>query len=619
MRISLLATWEYDGINDKFTLNDQFYSLANTTAEIEGGYNMSSTQYSKRFVFQDDIVVFSDELKKAQKTTDINYYSNFDYRTIKKGGDFDYFSVYVRIDKEARGLTVKIHGVIQRITDRKQMEFLRIAKEKAEQANKAKSEFLANMSHEIRTPMNAILGFSESLYHKMENEQQRSMLKSILNAGNSLMRLLNDILDLSKIEADKLVITPQPVSLIITMEEIRLIFIEKLKKKGVKLLVEIDSSFPDSLMLDDLRMRQIMFNLVGNAAKFTHSGYISIRLYFESQCEKTGTLYIEIKDTGIGIAKNQLESIFSAFHQQVGQSNRKYGGTGLGLTISKRLVEQMNGKITVESEKGVGSVFKIQLFNTKICNTPIIKNEKYETPGNVFFEESTILIVDDIMSNIEAVMSLLSDSGLQFITADNGEMALEILKHTTPSLIFLDIRMPGLNGYEVAEKIRINPKTKHIPVIALTASISYKSTDEVAKNFNGLLYKPVSKGELQNELIKYLKYSIIDDKKEITQKPNTFSLINIDDRIKSRIPEIANILETKFKPKWEKVKDGDVLFEIEEFADDLKQFSSEYSFGFLMNYSKQLSDNIELIDIDAIKRKLKEFPDIVSNLHSLKV
>ena len=366
-------------------------------------------------------------------------------------------------------------------------------------------------------------------------------------------------------------------------------------------------------------MRQIMFNLVGNAAKFTHSGYISIKLYFEPQSEKTGTLYIDIMDTGIGIAKDQLEAIFGAFHQQLGQSNRKYGGTGLGLTISKRLVEQMNGKITVESEKGVGSVFKLQIFNTTICNTAIVKSEKYEMPENVHFKEATILIVDDIMSNIEAVMSLLSDTGLKFITADNGEMALEILKHTTPSLIFLDIRMPGLNGYEVAERIKINPRTKHIPVIAITASVLYKATDDVAKYFNGLLYKPFSKGELQNELIKYLKHSIIHDNKEITQKPNAFSLSNIDDRIKARMPEIQSILETKYKPMWEKVKDGDILFEIEEFADELKQFSSEYSFGFLMNYSRQLSDNIDLIDIDATKRKLDEFPLILSKLNSLTV
>ena len=204
MRISQLAIWEYDVINDKIILNDQFYSLFNTTAEIQGGYKMTFAQYFKRFVFKDDIDVVSDELKKALKTNDKNYYSNFDHRTIKKDGEFDYFSVYVRIDKDSRGDNVKIHGVIQSITSRKQMEFLRIAKEKAEQANKAKSEFLANMSHEIRTPMNAILGFSESLYHKMENEQQKNMVKSILNGGNSLMRLLNDILDLSKIEANKL-------------------------------------------------------------------------------------------------------------------------------------------------------------------------------------------------------------------------------------------------------------------------------------------------------------------------------------------------------------------------------------------------------------------------------
>ncbi|MDA3910057.1 MAG: PAS domain S-box protein [Bacteroidales bacterium] len=505
-------------------------------------------------------------------------------------------------------LLVNVKGRLQSLNQ------LQEAKTAAEDANKAKSEFLANMSHEIRTPMNAILGFSEALYHKLENEQQKNMVKSILNGGNLLMSLLNDILDLSKIEANKIEISTQPVDTINIINEIKLLFFEKSQKKGVALSVEVDDSFPDALMLDEIRIKQIIFNLVGNATKFTHKGYVRIKLYFEHANEKSGTLTIDVADTGIGIAHEQLDLIFHVFRQQSGQSNRKYGGAGLGLAISKRLAEKMGGTIALESEEGKGSVFTLKIPNVEICDAFLVKREKFETLENILFEEAAILIVDDVISNIEMVEILLSDLGLQFITADNGQMALEILKHTTPSLILLDIRMPDLNGYQVAERIKTNPDTKHIPVIALTASVSNNMNDEITKNFDGFLYKPVSKGELQNELMKYLAYSKIEGEKILAQKATALSLNDIPGHVKVNISKIVTILQADFMPKWEEVKDGNVLFEIEDFANDLKQISSKYNFEFLANYSTQLLNDIEMINTEALQMLLADFPDIINKL-----
>ncbi|NPD48138.1 MULTISPECIES: PAS domain-containing hybrid sensor histidine kinase/response regulator [unclassified Lentimicrobium] len=549
--------------------------------------------------------------------------NDYEVSLVKKNGDVSATSFSIKIIYNEKAKPWKIVGTMRDITNRKQAEYELIeAKNAAENANKAKSEFLANMSHEIRTPMNAILGFSESLYHKMESEQQKKMVKSILNGGNLLMSLLNDILDLSKIEASRLEISLQSVNTINIINEIKLLFHEKLEKKGVALSVEIEDSFPKALMLDEIRIKQIIFNLVGNAAKFTLKGYVAIKLYFELTNEKSGTMSIDVIDTGIGIAKEHVHLIFDVFHQQWGQSSRKYEGAGLGLAISKRLAEKMNGTITVESEEGKGSVFTLKIHDVKICKDLVEKRERYEIQENIIFEEASILIVDDVISNIKIVESLFSDSGLQFITANNGEIALEILTHTSPSLILLDIRMPGLNGYEVAERIRANPAIKHIPIVALTASVSNKDNKEFAENFNGFLYKPVSKGGLQVELMKYLTYSKVEGKKEKEDKAkNTTVLLfdNIPENTKINIPELANILEVDFLPKWEEIKDGNVLFEIEDFANELKQISGKYSVEFLTNYSAILLENIEMINTEALEKQLANFPDIVKRLKEFTV
>jgi len=247
----------------------------------------------------------------------------------------------------------------------KSQEELRHAKDAAESANRAKSEFLANMSHEIRTPMNAILGFTELLSSSVQDEQQKSWLEAIQSGGKSLMTLMNDILDLSRIEAGKMEIQYKPVNPHTLFEEIRQIFALRISEKNLDFIVEISKDIPESLLLDEVRLRQILFNLIGNAVKFTESGYIKISVkckVLSVKCDLT----ITVEDTGIGIPPESQGKIFEAFRQQDGQSTRKYGGTGLGLAITKRLVEMMNGDIVLKSEPGRGSIFAILLYDIEI-------------------------------------------------------------------------------------------------------------------------------------------------------------------------------------------------------------------------------------------------------------
>ncbi len=246
------------------------------------------------------------------------------------------------------------------ITSIKQSEAALIqAKKQAEFANRAKSEFLANMSHEIRTPMNAILGFTEALSGQLNEPKHKKMIESVAAGGKLLMSLLNDLLDLSKIEAGQLVMHPRHVNLPGIAEEIRTLFGDAIQKKGLDMHLEISPGFPASLQLDEVRIRQVFFNLVGNAVKFTHQGHIRINLDFEEDKKYIGRLVIRVEDTGIGIPESIQKEIFKPFVQQGGALTRQYGGTGLGLTISRRLVEKMKGKLEVESKPGKGSVFTI--------------------------------------------------------------------------------------------------------------------------------------------------------------------------------------------------------------------------------------------------------------------
>lgn len=539
-----------------------------------------------------------------------------DYTAINKDGSS--FSVLVYTNRIINNNSIEgVRGVMIDITERKSMEQSIIdERDKANRANKAKSEFLANMSHEIRTPMNAILGFSEALYYKLDSNQHKKMIKSILSSGKLLMSLLNDVLDLSKIEAGKLEISPQPVDLKNILQEIGLLFADKSRKKGVEMHINIAPDFPGVLLLDEIRIKQVMFNLVGNAAKFTHRGYVHITLSFSGTTDKTGQLYFEVKDTGIGIPKSQQQFIFKAFRQQSGQANRKYGGAGLGLAISKRLIDKMGGSINVSSTGGKGSTFSVTLPNVEIRSNAIIRKEQYEEIQHVSFDKGSILIVDDVAANIETIENLLFSSGLAIATAENGEMALEILNYTSPDLILLDIRMPGIDGYEVAKRIKENPEKNHIPIIAFTATVLSQEEAGKSINFDGFLYKPVNRTELLGQLTKYLKHTIHTESVQAIKEEKQ-QLENLSDDVRKILPEIEKILKEKFLPQWEGIEDSLVLFNIESFAIDLKKMAEMYKFQYLLDYAERLKEDVDIVDVESLKETLLSFPGMVNEISQL--
>ena len=391
------------------------------------------------------------------------------------------------------------------------------AKDAADNANKAKSEFLANMSHEIRTPMNAILGFSEILNRKLKDENLKQYALSIITSGRVLLKLINDVLDLSKVESGKFELNNSVVQFKKMFDEMQIIFSQKLEEKGLKLIINISEDLPDRIVLDEMRLRQILLNLIGNSVKFTDSGYIKVSAKQVSYNSKDNTveLLIEVEDTGVGIPKKDQSKIFDAFTQKSGQDHNIYGGTGLGLTIAKKLIHLMNGEISLYSEINKGTRFEIILKNLEVfsgfsINTNSGNEESFEFLENELdFESARILVVDDLFVNRQLVRNFLEDfSNLIIIEAENGKLAIEAAEENIPDLILMDIKMPVMNGVEAIQILKSTNKTKDIPIVALTASAFEQTKAEVIESCDGYLQKPVSRKNLIEKIAEFLNYKV---------------------------------------------------------------------------------------------------------------
>ncbi|MDM8569637.1 PAS domain S-box protein, partial [Thiotrichales bacterium HSG1] len=463
-----------------------------------------------------------------------------------------------RIQYDSKGKYVRSHCTLHDITERKRMEAQLIAaKEAADAANRAKSEFLANMSHEIRTPMNAVIGFSDILASQITDKKHKSYLNSIQTGGKSLLTLINDILDLSKIEAGQLDIQYEPVNPQQIFTELQQIFDLKIAEKNLKLIMEIDENLPQALYLDETRLRQVLLNLIGNAIKFTDNGYIKLcanKIYTEDEHSKID-LVMAVEDSGIGVPAEQQALIFESFKQQEGQSTRKYGGTGLGLAITKRLVEMMNGHIFVESSPGKGSRFEIILHEVKIAATQsnTVQDNTFD-PNQITFEKTCVLVVDDIESNRDLIKEYLSQVNLEVICAENGQQALLFVEEYHPALILMDIRMPEMDGYEATKYLKGNPNTSDIPIIALTASVALDEKYKIeAHGFNGFLAKPVNISALLSEISHYLKHT----KKAVTENPKVV-IEKIDNSMNperiTNFPELQNRLKQEIIPLLEVIR-----------------------------------------------------------------
>ena len=492
----------------------------------------------------------------------------------------------------------------------------------AEEAVKAKQQFLSNMSHEIRTPMNAIIGFTKVVLKTDLTAKQREYLDAIKMSGDALIVLINDILDLAKVDAGKMTFEKIPFKMSLSISAMLHVFEIKILEKNLKLIKEYDNNVPEVLVGDPVRLHQIILNLVSNAVKFTSEGNITVKVKMISEDEEKVTIEFSVTDTGIGIAENKIEKIFDNFQQASSGTSRLYGGTGLGLAIVKQLVEPQGGTIKVKSKENEGSTFSFKLSFLKT-------NEKAEYESEIFDLDNAnigikVLVVEDMELNQLLMKTLLDDFGFEREIASNGKIALEKLQAKSFDIILMDLQMPEMNGFEATQYIR-NKLNSKIPIIALTADVT---TVDLAKcravGMNDYLAKPVDEKLLYSKIIGLVKKpkrkmsKKVNESDNLADKVQCIDLTYLTQSTKSDpklMTEMISIYLTQTPPlilamkKAVLDKDWDLLYTVAH-----KMIPSFSIIGIDKRYETMAK---KVQDFARSKQSVEELPDLVLQIENI--
>ncbi|VAW62509.1 BarA sensory histidine kinase (= VarS = GacS) [hydrothermal vent metagenome] len=476
---------------------------------------------------------------------------------------------------------------------------LSVAKEKAEAANHAKSLFLANMSHEIRTPMNAVIGFTDVLSSSELSEKQKGYVSSIQSGSRNLLSLINDILDLSKIEAGKMSVQFAEVSLKNLLEDIRQVFSISAKEKGLEFELNIDDSLPSVIMSDELRLRQILFNLVNNAIKFTSKG--SVKIFAQYSLLEPEELYyslvINIIDTGIGVSETGQKAIFNTFEQQDNQNTREFGGTGLGLAISAGLAEKLNSEIIVKSEPGKGSCFQLLMHSPEVVMEQSDAHE-LSLSSEIIFKPATVLIVDDVDMNRELISEYLSAQPFNIIQASNGRQAIDMVKQEKPDVVLMDIRMPVMGGIEATQIIKQDDQIIDVPVVAVTASVvEDKRSDKKRSLFDAVLYKPLNRHALKKVLAKIL----FAEEASATSGVVGDTLSMFDKELSMASREFCEAL-VEYQPMLETAKSRGSFSGLDQLLDRLCELSIKFKMHEFNNVFEKIKSANKYFDIEETQK-----------------
>ena len=492
------------------------------------------------------------------------------------------------------------------LQERAQRELLE-EKLQAEQAVVEKSAFLANMSHEIRTPMNAILGFTELLEPEGLTPKQSEYVRAIRDSGASLLQLINDILDLSKLEAGRLELHPEPTDMRDSCEFLRTVFGQQAAKKSLQLKFELAPNLPHALLLDRVRLRQVLVNLLGNAIKFTERGSVLTRISWETTVSaSSGTLLIDVEDTGMGIAPDRLQELFKSFVQADPRRDAEKQGTGLGLTIVKRLVAMMEGTLTMESMVGKGTIVHLRLPKVPI-SMRLASGDHAEAGGAVDFNDfvpSIMLVVVDNETNRNLMAGMFEKTHHQLRFACNGKEALESLQKVKADLVLLDIRMPIMDGRMALAEIRKQPALDLMPVIAVTASSQASEETKLRTQFTGYVRKPFSRHTLYQELAQVLHRVPASDL-PIPTPPGEQAA-----EWHAMALELRNLLETD----WPSLRDSMAINETSAFARKLHTLGEAAHCDALVIYAARLARLCESYSIKSLERSLAEFPKLIESI-----
>jgi PAS domain S-box-containing protein len=551
--------WRWNFENDILEWDDNMYRIFDV--EKQGSKSIYETWRST--VLKEDLPKAEEKLYKAIQSGGV-----FEdvFRIRHKNGDIRYIQAAALCQFDKAGKKIAMVGTNIDITD------LELAKQKAQKASLAKSEFLANMSHEIRTPLNGIIGLTDIVLDTPLNDMQREYLTKAKLSSSSLLNIINDILDYSKIEAGKLDIIKERFSLSDMVSDISSIFGFRIEEKGLLFKLSIDTAISDAVVGDKLRILQVLNNFMGNAIKFTDRGsiHMDVKLLFKEQNRQK--LRFSIKDTGIGIASENQQKLFESFNQEDSSTTKKYGGTGLGLAISKQLVELMDGKVFFESRKGAGSTFGFELELEYVESSSASEDLSLQKPkdGKMKLKEGKkVLIAEDNETNQIVAKKTFEGLGFEVDIAEDGLQALEKAKDGSYDLILMDLQMPNMDGYEATRKIREFNTT--IPIIALSAAVMERDIELAKKaGMNTHLSKPINKDELYRVISSEFETTLTSSEVKIPYKPKGIEIYGVDiEELLEDFEEMEDVFSIllMFKKSYENIE----LLEIED-RDELKKF-----------------------------------------------
>lgn len=529
-------------------LLDEHWTMLYISDEIENlsGYPISDFINNSMRTFTD--IIHPDDVEHVSKIINEKIKNNeeyvVNYRVINKDGTLRWVRDQGKAVHLHDGDVGWLDGAIFDITVLEEnKQALKKSKKEAENANKAKSFFLANMSHELRTPLNAILGFSQMMAKERQaSESQKEKLKVINRSGSHLLAMINDILDLSKIEAGKIELENKAFNIQTLIDDISAMFLSRANDKNIRFIVETDELQHNFIYSDEGKIRQILINIIGNAMKFTNEGGISLRVKSQTLPDKQHcSLTFEVEDSGPGIEESMQKQIFDPFKQANTVSMQK--GTGLGLSICKSFTELMDGEIHLESELGKGSCFIVSI---PVEISEEIDERKYEENKQVLSladneKTYTLLVVDDDETNRLLLRNLLEGVGFKVVLANDGKEALKSFEQNQPDFIWMDMRMPVMDGYEATSCIRELPNGKEIPIVAITASAFKEQREKIlASGCNDLVHKPYKEESIFAILKQYLgvEYTYLETKPAEELNLSSVSFEKLPDDVKEKLKEL---------------------------------------------------------------------------------
>lgn len=489
-------------------------------------------------------------------------------------------------------------AVFEDITSVKEAENeLRKAKKLAEESSELKEMFLANMSHEIRTPMNAVIGFTDLLLKRNLNEEEMGYVRIIKTSGENLLRIINDVLDISKIESGLMTFEIHPIAINALFSSIKVMFTQKAREKNLQLTFTDDPNIPASIMGDPTRLTQIIMNLVGNAIKFTQEGSVTVSAKLVGREEGHIQLEFSVKDTGIGIPEEKLDTIFERFTQAEKHTTRKFGGTGLGLNIVKQLVELQGGTITVNSKEGAGSEFKFLLSFSTTAEVVAVKPQTYEECDIERLKQLKILLVEDSPINVKFISALFGNHGMVVDHAENGKVAIEKMAEVDYDIVLMDIEMPEMNGYETTTYIR-SVLESSVPIIAMTAhTMAGESEKCLQMGMNGYLSKPIREDLLFRTLI----HIGLENEKPVSEIPDKLvDLTSLEKTMRGNKKVILETLEI-------------FLEHLPENLEGISEGVKEKNFALIRRNAHTLKSSVSILGINKIQSLLEEMERLAAS------